>query len=102
MVEHTFYYAPMIVQNGRSHQVCDRMTVRGGDPAAARSATMPPMSMFLRVLLFGGALLVTAMFVLAPDRWRQWGRRLRIVGFAYVAAVLISTVLRLMGVVDWS
>ena len=33
---------------------------------------------------------------------RPFGRRVRIVAFAYVAAILISTALRLLGVVDWS
>lgn len=60
------------------------------------------MSTVLRLLLWGGLLVAVAVIVVRPTRLRWMGRRVRLVGFAYVAAVLISAALRALGLVDWS
>ena len=55
------------------------------------------MSTLLRLALFAAAagLLVTLLF--SPLRMKRFGRRVRVVGYAYVAAILIGAVLRLLG-----
>ncbi len=60
------------------------------------------MSTVLRLVLWGGLLVAVAVIVVRPTRLRWVGRRVRLVGFAYVAAVLISAALRALGLVDWS
>ena len=60
------------------------------------------MSTLLRLLLYGGVLVAVLLIVVRPSRLRWMGGRLRLVGFAYVAAVLISAALRALGIVDWS
>jgi hypothetical protein len=60
------------------------------------------MSTVLRLLLLLGLLAAVAAIVVRPARLRWWGGRLRLIGFAYVAAVLISAALRAFGIVDWS
>lgn len=60
------------------------------------------MSTLLRLLFVVSLVVVTAMVVFRPARLRGYGRRMRTVGYAYVAAILISAALRLLGVVDWS
>ena len=47
-------------------------------------------------------LVAVALIVVRPRRLRWMSGRLRLVGFAYVAAVLISAALRVFGIVDWS
>ena len=60
------------------------------------------MSTLLRLLLWAGLLAAVALIVVRPRRLRWMSGRLRLVGFAYVAAVLISAALRVFGIVDWS
>jgi hypothetical protein len=60
------------------------------------------MSWLLRLFLFGSLAVVAALLVVRPRGLRRYGRRLEIVAYAYVAAILISAALRLFGVVDWS
>ena len=60
------------------------------------------MSTVLRLLLWGGLLAAVAVIVVRPRRLRWMTGRLRLIGFAYVAAVLISAALRAFGIVDWS
>ncbi|HJM88526.1 MAG TPA: hypothetical protein QF624_02725 [Dehalococcoidia bacterium] len=55
------------------------------------------MSALLRLSLIAGALLIGYMLLYSPGRLQALGRRLRIVGFAYVAAILIGAALRLLG-----
>ena len=62
---------------------------------------MRAMGSFLRLLLLVSLLAVVALSVYQPRRWRAFLRRVRIVGYAYVAAVLISAALRLSGIWDW-
>ena len=57
------------------------------------------MGSLIRIFLVA-TLLVVAYFVLfRPRQFRQIGKQLRTVGYAYVAAILISAALRL--VFDW-
>ena len=60
------------------------------------------MSTLLRLALVAAALWLVMLVVYSPRRWRQVVRQAKIVGFAYVAAILISTALRLLGWWDWS
>jgi hypothetical protein len=60
------------------------------------------MSTILRIAFLGAIVAVTILLLYRPRQFRSFGRRLRIVGFAYVAAVLISAAHRVSGVVDWS
>ena len=55
------------------------------------------MSSLGRIALLAAAVALALLFLYAPQRWRQLGRRIKIVGFAYVAAILIGTALRLLG-----
>jgi hypothetical protein len=55
------------------------------------------MSSLLRLSLIAAVLLVGYMLLYSPGRLQSLGRRLRIVGFAYVAAILIGAALRLLG-----
>lgn len=61
-----------------------------------------PVGSLLRLVLLISVLVFAVSIAYRPGRWRAVGRRVRIVAFAYVAAILISTALRLLGVVDWS
>lgn len=54
------------------------------------------MSSLLRLLLYGSLALVVAYLVISPRQWRRFGRRARMVGYAYVVAVLLSALLRLL------
>ncbi|HJM74359.1 MAG TPA: hypothetical protein QGI71_00630 [Dehalococcoidia bacterium] len=56
------------------------------------------MSSFLRLAVFAGVIFVGFMLLYRPAELRHAGRRLRLVGFAYVAAILIGATLRLLGV----
>jgi hypothetical protein len=56
------------------------------------------MSAVLRLLLAAGLILVLALTVYQPRRLRRFGRQIRLVGFVYVLAVLISAALRVAGV----
>ncbi|MEE8336883.1 MAG: hypothetical protein V3R95_02355 [Dehalococcoidia bacterium] len=56
------------------------------------------MSSFLRIAILGGAAAIVFMVLFRPTQLRSMGRHLRIVGFAYVAAILIGAALRLLGV----
>jgi len=60
------------------------------------------MSTILRIAFLGAIVVVVILLLYRPTQFRSFGRKLRIVGFAYVAAVLISAALRLSGIVDWS
>ena len=60
------------------------------------------MSTILRIAFFGAIVVVVILMLYRPKGFRSFGRKLRIVGFAYVAAVLISAALRVSGIVDWS
>ena len=55
------------------------------------------MSSFLRLAAIVGVIFVGFMLLYRPAELRQAGRRLRIVGFAYVAAILIGATLRMLG-----
>lgn len=55
------------------------------------------MSSFVRLALFAGVIFVGFMLLYRPTELRRAGRRLRLVGFAYVAAILIGATLRLLG-----
>jgi hypothetical protein len=55
------------------------------------------MSSLLRLSLIAVVLLVGYILLYSPGRLQSLGRRLRIVGFAYVAAILIGAALRLLG-----
>jgi len=59
------------------------------------------MSTVLRLLLLGGLVAAVAGIALQPTRLRWMGRRLRLVGFAYVATVLMSAALRALGMFHW-
>jgi uncharacterized BrkB/YihY/UPF0761 family membrane protein len=56
------------------------------------------MSSFLRLAVIAGVIFVGFMLLYRPAELRRAGRRLRLVGFAYVAAILIGATLRLLGV----
>jgi hypothetical protein len=60
------------------------------------------MSTLLRLLLYASVIGVAALVLLRPRRLERYGRLLRRVGYAYVAAILISAALRVLGIVDWS
>ena len=51
---------------------------------------------FLRLLFIGSAVALVFMMLFRPTQLRVLGRRAKTVGFAYVAAILISAVLRLI------
>ncbi len=53
------------------------------------------MGSLLRLLLIGSALALVALMILRPAEMRRLGQRVRIVAYAYVAAIVISAVLRL-------
>ena len=55
------------------------------------------MSSFLRLAVFAGVIFVGFMLLYRPRELRRAGRRLRLVGFAYVAAILIGATLRMLG-----
>ncbi len=55
------------------------------------------MSSLIRIALLATAVALALLFLYSPRQWRQLGRRIKIVGFAYVAAILIGAVLRLLG-----
>ncbi|MSP22139.1 MAG: hypothetical protein EXR66_03865 [Dehalococcoidia bacterium] len=59
------------------------------------------MSTALRLLLYVGLVIAVALMAVQPTRLRWMSRRLRLVGFVYVATVLISAALRALGTVDW-
>ena len=60
------------------------------------------MSTILRIAFLGAIVVVVILLLYRPSRFRTLGQKLRVVGFAYVAAVLISAALRVSGIVDWS
>ena len=53
------------------------------------------MGSLLRLLLIGSALVLVALMILRPAQMRRLGQRARVVAYAYVAAIVISAVLRL-------
>ena len=55
------------------------------------------MSTLLRLALFASAAGLLVMLLYSPSRIQRFGSRVRIVGYAYVAAILIGAVLRLLG-----
>jgi hypothetical protein len=55
------------------------------------------MSSFLRLAVFAGVIFVGFMLIYRPRELRRAGRSLRLVGFAYVAAILIGATLRMLG-----
>ena len=55
------------------------------------------MGLLLRLALLVTAVALVVLFLYSPRQWRQMGRRVKVVGFAYVAAILIGAVLRLLG-----
>jgi hypothetical protein len=60
------------------------------------------MSTVLRLLLWGGLIAAVVVLTVHPLRVRRIGRQIRLVGFVYVVAVLISAALRLLGIINWS
>lgn len=57
------------------------------------------MSAWFRILLIVSVIVVGYFVLFAPARWRRIGYHAKRVGFAYVAAIIISAVLRLY--FDW-
>lgn len=55
-----------------------------------------PMSTLLRISFYGALAVAVAFLVLSPTKLRRFGGRVRTIGYAYVAAVLISAALRLL------
>ncbi len=55
------------------------------------------MSSLLRLALIAGVLFAGFVLLYRPTELRRMGRRVRIVGVAYVAAILIGATLRLLG-----
>ena len=55
------------------------------------------MGSLLRIALLATAVALAVLFLRSPSQWRRMGRRARIVGFAYVAAIVVGAVLRLLG-----
>lgn len=55
------------------------------------------MAGFFRIALLAGAAFIVFMVLFRPTELRSIGRRLRVIGFAYVAAILIGAALRLLG-----
>ena len=55
------------------------------------------MATLLRLALLAAGAALVVLFIYSPGRWRQFGRRVKVVAYAYVAAILIGTVLRLLG-----
>jgi hypothetical protein len=51
---------------------------------------------FLRLLFVVTAVAIGFMLIFRPTQLRSFGRRARTVGLAYVAAILISAVLRVI------
>lgn len=54
------------------------------------------MGGLLRLLLIAGALALMVMLLFRPTQVRRLGRHARTVGYAYVAAIVISAALRLL------
>ncbi len=52
------------------------------------------MGSLLRLLLVASGLVLVAMMILRPTQMRQLGQRARVVAYAYVAAIVISALLR--------
>lgn len=75
---------------------------QAGAAAKAALGYDAAMSRLLLLALVAAALWLVMMVVYSPRRWRQMVRQAKIVGFAYVAAILISAALRLLGWWDWS
>ena len=59
------------------------------------------MSTVLRLLLLAGLVVSLSLIVMQPRQLRRFGRQVRLVGFAYVLAVLVSAAVRLTGVINW-
>ena len=57
------------------------------------------MGSLIRILLLATVMVVAYFVIMRPTQLRQIGKQLRTVGYAYVAAILISAALRLM--LDW-
>lgn len=55
------------------------------------------MSRLILLLLLATAGGLLVLLIYAPEQWRQLGRRMRTVAYAYVAAILIGAVLRMLG-----
>ncbi len=55
------------------------------------------MSTLLRLAVLASAAGLVVMLLYSPRRIQRFGRRVRIVGYAYVAAILIGAALRLLG-----
>ncbi|MCY4640128.1 MAG: hypothetical protein OXC94_07285 [Chloroflexi bacterium] len=53
------------------------------------------MGSLLRLLLIASALVLVAMMILRPTQMQRLGQRARVVAYAYVAAIVISALLRL-------
>ena len=54
------------------------------------------MFAFIRLIFVVSAVVLVVMMIFRPTQLRQIGRRAKTVGFAYVAAILISAVLRVI------
>jgi len=55
------------------------------------------MSSVVRALLLGSAIFVLYLMLFAPARLQRIGFHAKRVGYAYVAAIVISAALRLLG-----
>lgn len=53
------------------------------------------MSTLLRIFLIATAVMIAYFVIMRPRELRRLGRGIRLVGFAYVLAVIISAVMRL-------
>jgi len=55
------------------------------------------MSTLLRILVITTALIIVALIVLRPRRFRTLGQKLRLLGYLYVIAILVGAVMQLAG-----
>jgi hypothetical protein len=69
---------------------------QGGRVKGARRLASAAMGGVLRLLLIATAVGLVAMLLFRPTQLGRLGRRARTVGYAYVAAVVISAALRLL------
>lgn len=59
------------------------------------------MSTVLRLLLVAGLVVALSAIVMQPRQLRRFARQIRLVGFLYVLAILVSAAIRLTGVIHW-
>jgi len=62
---------------------------------------MPRMSGLFRILLIGAVLAFIFVLLYQPRQARGFIGKVKTVAFAYVAAILLSALLRVTGIWDW-